>query len=111
MLVLFKRLNTLTNGIDMSPSPPMYQLVNPDLLRNLMQRTGDGSSVTIRSLAEAVGVHHSTIGHLLQGVQTAVAAGVAQAIADRIGVDLLVLFTPTGRTIRTPRLVPQEIPA
>lgn len=88
----------------MSPPPRMYQLVDPDLLRNLMRRTGDGSSVSIRPLAVAAGTHHSTIGHLLSGVQAAVPEVIAQGIADRIGVDLLVLFTPIGRTTRVPEL-------
>ena len=76
-----------------------------------MRRTGDGASITIRTLAVAAGTHHSTIGHLLRGVQSAVTEDVAQGIADRIGVDLLVLFTPTGRVTRLPEPDLQEVTA
>jgi hypothetical protein len=77
----------------------MHRLVDPDLMRQLMKRTGDGAPVTIRDLAKACSAPHGTIGNLLTGSQKAVPAGTALAIANRLGVDLLVLFTPTGRTV------------
>lgn len=81
-----------------------YQLAaNPEVLRALMRRTGDGRSVSIRGLAEAANVHHSTIGHLLTGVQISLPASAAQAVADRIGVDLHVLFERNSRTTRARR--------
>ncbi|WP_254407232.1 hypothetical protein [Streptomyces sp. GMY02] len=68
-----------------------------------MRRTGDGRSVSIRDLADAADVHHSTIGLLLTGVQESVPGEVAQAVADRIGVDLPVLWECIGRTTRSRR--------
>ncbi|GAA3727597.1 helix-turn-helix domain-containing protein [Streptomyces tremellae] len=83
---------------------PWYRLVaGSDLLRTLMRRTGDGRPVSIRALAEAAQIHHSTIGHLLTGVQDVVREPIAQAIADRIGVDLHVLWERDGRTARSHR--------
>lgn len=46
-----------------------YLLVSRDLLVLLMERTGDGSRVTVRELADEVGVHPSKIGHLRTGEQ------------------------------------------
>ncbi|MEV6420611.1 XRE family transcriptional regulator [Streptomyces sp. NPDC051662] len=82
-------------------SEPMYRLADREVLRILMKRTGDGRPVGIRGLAEAAGVHHSTIGHLLTGVQDTAPESVALAVADRIGVDLPVLWTRDGRTLRS----------
>lgn len=80
-----------------------YRLEDPELLRRLMRRTGDGRAVSIRGLAEAAHVHHSTIGHLLTGEQETASGEVAQAISDRIGVDLGVLWIQDGRTARSLR--------
>jgi hypothetical protein len=76
-----------------TPSP-LYRLVDRDLLRKLMQRTSNGESVSIRELGEAAGVHHSTIGHLLSGIQKSVPMDVAHAITNRIGCGVLMLFAP-----------------
>ena len=77
----------------------MYKLVSADLMRTLMQRTGTGASVTGRQLAADAGVAHGTVGMLLTGAQQSVPASSADAIARRIGVDVLVLFVPVGRSV------------
>lgn len=80
------------------PTPdPIYRLVNPDLLRTLMQRTGTGSPVTIRELADASGVSHGTVHNLLTGKADKLTGDQAHAAAKRIGVDLLILWEPVGR--------------
>jgi transcriptional regulator with XRE-family HTH domain len=106
MLFLFTENNTLILEVNMSaPAPPAYRLVNRELLRTLMDRTYDGSKVSTRSLAEAAGCSHSTIGHLLSGFRPNVNAEIAQAIADRIGVGVLILFAPlTGAIADRPRV-------
>ncbi|PBC71518.1 hypothetical protein BX265_6128 [Streptomyces sp. TLI_235] len=88
----------------MRANAPMCKLWNRDLLKLLMQRTGTGSRISTRDLAKAVGCAHGTIGNLLNGAQEYVPLALAQAIAARIGVDLLVLFTPTGRAVPAPRI-------
>ncbi|MCZ4123367.1 helix-turn-helix domain-containing protein [Streptomyces sp. H39-S7] len=75
-----------------------YRLFQPERLRMLMERTGDGSEITIRVLAKAAGVHSSRIGELLSGKQHTTSARVAERVAARCGVDLLVLWVPDGRT-------------
>jgi transcriptional regulator with XRE-family HTH domain len=79
---------------------PLYQLVDRELLARLMKRTGTGASVSVRELATQAGVSRSTIGNLLSGSQEAVFNPAAHQIADAIGVDVLILFTPTGRATR-----------
>jgi hypothetical protein len=79
----------------------MYRLVSIDLLRQLMQRTGDGASVSVRQLATAARVHRNTVGNLLNGDQETVPEPSAHAIAQRLGVDLLVVFEPVCRSTTT----------
>ncbi|MFG2225339.1 XRE family transcriptional regulator [Streptomyces sp. NPDC048644] len=76
---------------------PQYQLLDADLLRRLMQRTGTGQRVTIRELAAHAGCAVGTVGNLLSGKQQCVTSGTAHSVAQAIGVDTLVLFAPTGR--------------
>jgi transcriptional regulator with XRE-family HTH domain len=66
-----------------------------------MLHTGDGSRATVRDLADVAGVHHSYIGKLIIGEQATVTVEVASAIADRLGVDLLVLWEPVERTAKS----------
>jgi transcriptional regulator with XRE-family HTH domain len=80
-------------------SPPRYRLVNPDLLRLLMERTGTGAPISGRELAASVGVPSSTIDALLNGVTKTQPANIASKIAHVIGVDLLILWLPTGRAV------------
>lgn len=75
-----------------------YRLRSPQLLRDLMQHTGDGTRTTTRELAALARVHHSFIGKLLAGEQETVTAEVATSLAARIGVDLLILWSPVERT-------------
>lgn len=77
---------------------PRFQLHDPALLRILMRRTGDGTRTTVRDLAKHAGCHPSHIGELVKGHQKTAAADVAAAISGRIGVDLLVLWSPAERT-------------
>jgi hypothetical protein len=77
-------------------------LVSADLLVQLMKRTGDGQSVTVRELAEAAGCHPSKIDALRNGRRSKSEYTEASAIAKRLGVDLLVLWQHTGRTAPAP---------
>ncbi|WP_030928394.1 helix-turn-helix domain-containing protein [Streptomyces sp. NRRL B-24720] len=83
----------------MATHAPLYKLVSPDLLRTLMLRTGTGAAVSVRELATLADVPRSTIGNLLTGAQQAVQEQTAHAIAEAIGVDVLVLFAPVGRSV------------
>ncbi|MER5882668.1 XRE family transcriptional regulator [Streptomyces sp. NPDC001941] len=74
-----------------------YRLVSIQLLELLMRRTGTGSGVSIRELADRADVPHGTIGNLLTGEQEGVYAEAAHRIASAIGVDLLVLWIPVER--------------
>lgn len=86
----------------MRPQQNAYVLVSPDLLVQLMERTGDGRPVSVRELARVAGVSHSKIGHLRTGERETADEHEAPAIANRLGVDLLVLWKPTGRTVEAP---------
>ncbi|MEU6376755.1 helix-turn-helix transcriptional regulator [Streptomyces sp. NPDC046909] len=83
-------------------SPPRYRLLKPHLLRELMERTGTGAAISGRELAAAVDVPSSTIDALLNGVTKTQPADVAERIVRVIGVDLLILWAPTGRAVPAP---------
>lgn len=93
------------HGVDVTPTVLRYKLVSIGLLELLMKRTGRGDAVSIRQLAERAGVPHGTIGNLLTGEQEGVLEHTAAvAIADALGVDLLVLWLPVQRaTAALPR--------
>lgn len=71
-----------------------YELRSKEILRWVMGHPGRGVPFTTRTLGAAVGRHHSLIGHLLTGERRHVEADAAQAIAEAVGVALLVLFAP-----------------
>lgn len=85
-------------GPDETPDARTYVLINRHLMRQLMERTGSGERISVRGLADKAGVSHGLIGNLLTGVTTAVPAVTAYAISDAIGVDVLILWCPAGRS-------------
>jgi hypothetical protein len=85
------------------------ELVSPDLLVLLMQRTGDGREVSVRDLAHDAGCHPSKIGHLRSGERRTATHDEALAIAKRLGVDLLVLWQHTGRSNPAPIELPHQL--
>lgn len=86
----------------MRPQQNPMELVSAELLCLLMQRTGDGREISVRDLAQATGVHPSKIGHLRTGVRRTATEAEAKAISGRLGVDLFVLWKPTGRANPAP---------
>jgi plasmid maintenance system antidote protein VapI len=75
------------------------RLVKPHTMRDLMGRTGDGSEISGRKLAEAVGVPHGTIEGLLNGKTKTQPAAIAREISRVIGVDVGCLWAETGRKV------------
>lgn len=86
----------------MRPQHNPMALVRADLLVLLMKRTGDGRAVSVRELAEAAGCHPSKIDHLRNGRRATATQAEAEAIAKRLGVDLMCLWEHTGRTVEAP---------
>ncbi|MFP8959993.1 hypothetical protein ACLIYP_05385 [Streptomyces nanhaiensis] len=78
--------------------PLRYRPVDRDMLRRIMQRTGDGSRASMRDIAEVAGVASSLIAEVLSGEQDTVSPDVAEAWSARVGCDLLVLWLPVQRT-------------
>lgn len=78
---------------------PRYRLLKPHTLRDLMGRTGDGSEISGRALAEAVGVPHGTIEALLNGKTKTQPGHVARRICQIIGIDTGCLWVETGRAV------------
>lgn len=76
---------------------PRLRLVNPARLRIAMERIGTGEEISGRELARRVGIPPSTIDGLLSGATRTQPAPVAQAIADTVGVALLVLWAPRSQ--------------
>lgn len=72
-----------------------YALRDPKILRHAMDHPGRGTSYSIRELAKAAGLtHHALIGHLLTGERRDCDVATAHAIAEAVGVAVLVLFAP-----------------
>ncbi|MFJ9128876.1 helix-turn-helix domain-containing protein [Streptomyces sp. NPDC102340] len=92
-------------------SEPRYVLIRPEVLRLLMERTGSGAAISGRELAAAVGVPHGTINSLLKGITRSQPHDIARKICAEIGVDLLCLWTPRGRSARTDEAAPSELVA
>ncbi|MFJ2717469.1 helix-turn-helix domain-containing protein [Streptomyces sp. NPDC087437] len=86
----------------MRPQQNPMQLVSTDLLILLMKRTGDGRSISVRDLAEAADCHPSKIDHLRNGRRQTATQAEAEAIARRLGVDLMCLWEHTGRAVEAP---------
>ncbi|MFF8290470.1 helix-turn-helix domain-containing protein [Streptomyces sp. NPDC016309] len=76
-----------------------YLLFKPERLALIMERTGAGVEISGRELAARVGVSHGTIQNLLNGTTRTTSERVAQRICQVTGVDLLVLWAPTGRSV------------
>lgn len=102
MLVLFTKMNKTITEVNVCSETPPYKLVDPGLLRQLMKRTGTGHRTNVRRLADASELSIGTISNLLTGIRESVPCTAAHAIADEIGVDVLILFTPTGRCVPAP---------
>lgn len=86
----------------MRPQSNPMVLTSPDRLLMCMERTGDGSGISIRELADATGVHHSKIDHLRTGRRKTATEDEAKAIARRCGVDLMWLWDHAGRSVPAP---------
>lgn len=101
MLYSFNSMNAASHEVNVTPKPPMYRLVERELFKQLMKRTGTGRRVTTRQLAAAAGVAHGTVGNLLTGAKEDLDEPTATALAQRVGVDLLVVFEPVCRSNST----------
>jgi transcriptional regulator with XRE-family HTH domain len=62
-----------------------------------MDNPGRGAPFSVRTLADAAGLRgHSLIGHLLTGKRHEAGVADAHAIAEAVGVAVLVLFAPSA---------------
>lgn len=78
-----------------------YAVRDRELLRRLMEHPGRGTPYSTRTLATAVGCHHSLVGRLLDGTQETVEMDLAHRITETVGVAVLVLFAPPASPKRT----------
>ncbi|MGW4388242.1 helix-turn-helix domain-containing protein [Streptomyces sp. NPDC004685] len=105
MLIALHHLNEPFQWRNMI-TPEVSYLVDADLLRRLMKRTGTGAKVTVRVLAAQTGLANGTVGALLNGTQQKLPEDKARRVAHAIGVDLPILFIPCERAGSS--LVPQQ---
>jgi hypothetical protein len=77
-----------------APRRIRYTLRDRELLSKIMEHPGCGTPYTVRTLATATACSRSIIGHLLSGEQDSVPMETAHAVAEALGVAVLVLFTP-----------------
>jgi hypothetical protein len=73
-----------------------------------MEHPGRGTPYTARQLAKTAGCHHSTVGHLCTGRQSAVDSQIATDLAEALGVAVLVLFAPPTFTTGNTTFVTEE---
>lgn len=71
-----------------------YTLRDLTTFQKIMKAPGRGVPYTVRELAEASGVARSQIGRLLTGELTHLDVNDAHAVAEALGVAVLVLFMP-----------------
>lgn len=71
-----------------------YTLRDLETFKKIMECPGRGVPYTVRDLADATGVSRSQIGRLLTGDLTHLDVNDAHAVAEALGVAVLVLFVP-----------------
>jgi transcriptional regulator with XRE-family HTH domain len=71
-----------------------YVLRDLDTFKKIMKSPGRGVPYTVRTLAEASGVSRSQVGHLVSGERRSLDVNEAHAVAEALGVAVLVLFMP-----------------
>lgn len=71
-----------------------YALRDLETFKKIMECPGRGVPYTVRDLADASGVSRSQIGRLLTGNLTHLDVNDAHAVAEALGVAVLVLFVP-----------------
>lgn len=71
-----------------------YTLRDLETFKKIMEHPGRGVRYSVRQLARASGVSRSQVGHLRTGRRTSLDEKQAIAIAEALGVRVLVLFTP-----------------
>lgn len=71
-----------------------YALRDLETFKKIMECPGRGVPYTVRDLADASGVSRSQIGRLLTGGLTKLDVNDAHAVAEALGVAVLVLFVP-----------------
>jgi transcriptional regulator with XRE-family HTH domain len=71
-----------------------YTLKDPEKFRWLMKNPGRGRPYSVRELADACGCGHGLIQKLANGKQPTAGVLDAHAIAEALGVAVLVLFMP-----------------
>lgn len=71
-----------------------YTLRDLDYFKKTMEHPGRGAPYSVRDLAEASGISRSQIGRLLTGELDNLDVNEAHAIAEALGVAVLVLFMP-----------------
>ncbi len=71
-----------------------YVLRDLEVFRKIMEHPGRGVPYTVRSLADASGMSRSQVGRLVSGELADLGVTEAHAIAEALGVAVLVLFAP-----------------
>lgn len=71
-----------------------YYLRDLETFKKIMECPGRGKSYTVRDLAVASGVSRSQVGRLLTGNLDNLDVNDAHAVAEALGVAVLVLFAP-----------------
>lgn len=71
-----------------------YALRDLATFKKIMESPGRGAPYSVRTLAYAAGVSRSQVGRLISGELNSLDVAEAHAIAEALGVAVLVLFMP-----------------
>ncbi|GCD94042.1 hypothetical protein EHYA_01698 [Embleya hyalina] len=74
--------------------PEQYRIVDGDLLHRLMRRPPSGARLTIRDLANLLGLSKSKVSGMITGSRPVVTAATAERTCTVLGVHRAALFLP-----------------
>ncbi|WP_406298095.1 helix-turn-helix domain-containing protein [Embleya sp. NBC_00888] len=78
--------------------PEQYRIVDGDLLHRLMRRPPSGTRLTVRDLADLLGLSKSKISGMITGTRPVVTAETAEQTCLILGVHRAALFLPVLST-------------
>lgn len=82
-----------------TPPPPLrVQVIDPAVIRHVMEHPARGIRWSLRELAPALGCSIGALSHMRTGARATLPAELAERFSEAVGVELAVLFMPAVST-------------